>query len=78
MKRRFGSKPATCSADFRGWALVLVLEISAIACQIYDELKRLNRGGDHQQSRSPSSRRQQAQAFKMALARRYRDHNRCC
>jgi len=78
VKRQSGSSPATCSTDAGGRFLVLLGEITAIAYQIYDELKRLNRGGDYPMSSSPAPRRQQAQAFKAALAQRYRDHNRCC
>ena len=60
------------------WPLALVREVTAIAHEAYAELKRLNRGGDYRMARTPDSRRKQTQAFKAALAQRYREHNRCC
>jgi diaminopimelate decarboxylase len=48
------------------------------AHEIYVELKRLNRGGGYGIYRPSNSRRQQTQAFKAALAQRYKEHNRCC
>jgi hypothetical protein len=58
--------------------LALLQELSAIAHQAYAELKRLNCGGEYRQIRVLRSRRQRTEAFKAALAQRYREHNRCC
>jgi hypothetical protein len=78
MKYQPGSKYiATGTALFR-WPLALLRELSAIVHQAYAELKRLNCGGEYRQVRALSSRRQRTKAFKAALARRYREHNRCC
>ena len=63
---------AHSTALFR-WPLALVQEVTAIAHEVYAELKRLNR-----MARTSDSRRKQTQAFKAALAQRYHEHNRCC
>ena len=68
---------AHSTALFR-WPLALVREVITIAHEAYAELKRLNRGGDYRITRTSDSRRKQTQAFKAALAQRYREHNRCC
>ncbi|MBV8356402.1 MAG: hypothetical protein JO189_00485 [Deltaproteobacteria bacterium] len=60
------------------WPLALIREVTTIAHEAYAELKRLNRGGDYCITRTSDSRRKQTQAFKAALAQRYREHNRCC
>jgi ribosomal protein L19E len=58
--------------------LALLRELSAIAHEAYAELKRLNCGGEYRDVRALRSRRQRTDAFKAALAQRYREHNRCC
>ncbi len=59
-------------------ACALVRRVAAITGEIVGELRRLNHGGYAPAAGSHGSRRQQARAFKAALAQRYREHNRCC
>ncbi|MBV8056877.1 MAG: hypothetical protein JO071_16750 [Deltaproteobacteria bacterium] len=78
MKYQPGRKRVAHGTALIGWPLALVREVIAIMHEVYAELKRLNRSGDYRMARTSDSRRKQTQAFKAALAQRYREHNRCC
>jgi hypothetical protein len=51
---------------------------NSLVAQIRHELQRLNRGGDVSGSHAGLSHQHRVQAFKNALAERYRDDSRCC
>jgi hypothetical protein len=74
VKAQSARDDVTIAKPFITW----VRKLTAIAQEIYGEFKRLNRGGDDGMVRAANSRRKQTQAFKAALAQRYRQHNRCC
>ena len=78
MKYQPGRERAAHSTALSRWPLALVRKVTAIAHEIYAELKRLNHGGDYRIARTSDSRRKQTQAFKAVLAQRYREYNRCC
>ena len=65
------------TALFR-WPPALVRAVTMVAHEFYAELRRLNRGGNQCGAQKFHSRREQAAAFKAALAHRFREHNRCC
>jgi hypothetical protein len=62
----------------RNRALRLFKAANSLAAQVGHELQRLNRGGDVSGSNATFPHRRRVQAFKNALAERYRDHRRCC
>jgi hypothetical protein len=78
VKNQPGRELAAYSTALIRWPLALVREITAIAREIYADLKRLNHGGGYRTARTSDSRRKQTQVFKATLAERYREHNHCC
>jgi hypothetical protein len=77
MNYQLGSGRVTCGTALIQRSRAVVRGLAVIAHEIYAELRRLNRGGDYG-ARTFDSRRQHTQAFKAALAQRYRKHSRCC
>ncbi len=78
MNYQLGSGRVTPGTALIQRSRAVVRELAVVAHEIYAELKRLNRGGDYPKTRTFDSRRMQTQAFKAALALRYREHSRCC
>jgi hypothetical protein len=78
MSDRAISHRADCATRFRAWVCTRVRQVMPAVRDLYAGLKRLNGGGEWCVAYSSNSRSRQIKAFKEMLARRYRDHSRCC
>ncbi|HJU09920.1 MAG TPA: hypothetical protein VJ728_03540 [Candidatus Binataceae bacterium] len=75
--QRPGNSETWCITLMR-WPRVAADEIIIAWRELLAELQRLNNSSGYASTRKPISRRKRTEAFKAALAQRYREHNRCC
>ena len=72
------SHSATWLVALMQWPRAAVNEMIIVWRALLAELQRLNNSSGYASTRKSVSRRKRTQAFKAALAQRYREHNRCC